>query len=52
MEQKYDFNQIPKGWKFCFNADCPMHIRKTLSSAAKRRTTISRRFASGVTDCL
>ena len=25
MEQKYDFNQIPKGWQFCFNADCPMH---------------------------
>lgn len=24
MEKKYDFNQIPASWKFCFNRDCPM----------------------------
>ena len=24
METKYDFKQIPPGWKFCFNNNCPM----------------------------
>ena len=24
MEQKYDFKQIPSGWRYCFNAQCPM----------------------------
>ena len=23
--KKYDFTQVPKGWKFCFNSQCPMH---------------------------
>ncbi len=25
MEKKYDFKEIPPGWKFCFNEACPMH---------------------------
>ena len=24
MEQKYDYKQIPSGWRYCFNAQCPM----------------------------
>ena len=24
MEQKYDFKQIPSGWRYCFHAQCPM----------------------------
>lgn len=24
MEQKYDFKQIPSGWRYCFNAQCPI----------------------------
>ena len=24
MEKKYDFNQIPPSWKFCFNSQCSM----------------------------
>lgn len=24
MEKKYDFSQIPSGWKFCFNGNCPL----------------------------
>lgn len=23
--KKYDFTQVPAGWKFCFNSKCPMH---------------------------
>ena len=25
QEKKYDFTQVPAGWKFCFNSKCPMH---------------------------
>lgn len=24
MKKKFDFSQIPSGWKFCFDRDCPM----------------------------
>lgn len=24
MEKKYDFEQIPVSWRFCFNGNCPM----------------------------
>lgn len=24
MEKKYDFKQIPSGWRYCFNVQCPM----------------------------
>lgn len=23
MEQKYDYSEIPAGWKYCFNRECP-----------------------------
>ena len=25
MQKKYDPSQIPPGWQYCFNAQCPMH---------------------------
>ena len=25
MEQQYDYSQIPPGWQYCFNRECPMH---------------------------